>query len=184
MTYMTEVGAVHTARDSAWQLVLQCDPAEGFAGGQESVKRITEIAQELGLQPAEVNRVGTAVMEALRKASRWGKRHEESSTVSIQVWISSAGARDRWHSSPNAQTVDEQKRMGWGFFLVQRQEVDLEASTGKSHHLVELYLYQERYRAPRPSPSEILLQSTRDDLSGSGGSPSGAAGMSNEEEKL
>lgn len=137
---MTADSALSIEQDSAWQLLLQFVAPDGPASEHQSVERINEVVGELGLQPAEKERIEKAVSEAVRKATQREERDEHESPVSIRVWI----AGDPYGSGSDAQGVGREKRRDWGFFLLERQESDPRASAGESHHLVELCLYQER----------------------------------------
>jgi hypothetical protein len=133
----------HTNQESEWQLLLQFIPPAGPAGEPQSVQRITEAMRELGLQPAEVKRIRKAVVETLREATRRGGQEQHDLAVLIQIWISRANAKDHWRSSPDAEPGDQSGYCAYGFFIIQRQEDDLQASAGNPHHVIELYLYQE-----------------------------------------
>jgi hypothetical protein len=137
---VTADDAFHIAQDSAWRLLLELVAGDGRASEHHPVESIIEIVGELGLQPAETERIGTLVSEAVRKAAQRGERDQHASRVSIRVWV--VGARDG--SSLDAWEVGREKRRGWGFYLLERQANNPQASAGKPHHLVELCLYQER----------------------------------------
>jgi len=133
----------HTNQESEWQLLLQFIPPAGPTGEPQSVQRITGAMRELGLQPAEVKRIRKAVVETLREATKRGGQEQYDLAVLIRVWISRADARNRWRSSPDAEPGARPGYCAYGFFIIQRQEDDLQASAGKPHHVIELYLYQE-----------------------------------------
>ena len=133
----------HINQGPEWQLLLQFIPPAGPVDEPQSVQRITEAMRELGLQPAEVERIRKAVVETLRETTRRGGQEQHHLAVLIRVWISRADARNRRRSSPNAEPGDQPGSCAYGFFMIQRQEDDLQASAGNSHQVIELYLYQE-----------------------------------------
>jgi hypothetical protein len=143
---VTEDNALHLKRESAWQLLLQFVPAGEAGSEHQPVERVTEAVRELGLQPVEVDRIGKAVLEGLRKATQRERRDQHNSPVSIRVWTPSVSEEDPSPSSSGAQRVAQQKRRGWGYFLLERQEGDPQATQVESHRVIELYLYQETAR--------------------------------------
>ena len=60
---------------------------------------------------------------------------DQAGDEQIQRGVSERVSRQIGHSTSR----------GWGFFLVQKQENDLQASTGQPHHVIELFLYQESH---------------------------------------
>jgi hypothetical protein len=133
----------HINRESAWQLLLQFILPTGPAGEPQCVQRIAEAVRDLGLQPAEVERIGKAVAETLREATRRGGQEQYDLPALIRVWTSRADARDCRRSSPDAEPGDRPGSCAYGFFMIQRQEDDLQAPAGNPHRVIELYLYWE-----------------------------------------
>lgn len=141
---MAEGDALHNGQGSTWHLLLQF-MLDGAAGIEHrAVVRVTAAVQELGLQPAEVQRIGQAVMEVLRKDMQRQDRDQSSSPVLIRVWISGASMKDPARSGPDAEGVGRQMHRGWGFFLLERQEGALQDTEVEAQRVIELYLYQER----------------------------------------
>lgn len=141
---MKNDGTLYGKQKSMRQLLLQFVLSDGSASEHQSVKRVIEAVRELGLHPTEVERITKAVMEALQKATRPKSQVQHNVPVTIRVWISGADAKNRQHSRPDLEPGDRQECCGWGFFLIQREEDHPQVSTGGSHHVVELYLYQAR----------------------------------------
>jgi hypothetical protein len=152
---VTRDDALRTDQRSSWQLLLQFVLPSGSAGDCKPVRRIAEAAEELGLQPAEVNRIGRAVMEALRQHAQRETRDRRHTRVSIRVWVSDGAGRDLARSGSDTRGASPGKRRGWGFFLVEKQESQVSAS--EPHQLIELYLYQERgHPDGDPRPGNVL----------------------------
>jgi hypothetical protein len=138
---MSQQGASHTKQGPTWQLLLELLPAAGAAGDHQPLKQVTNALWTLGLQPAEVERIGQTMTEALRKARQreeWDPAH-----VLVRVWISGGSTTtDSVRSGSEAYSVRPRKEGGWGFFLLERHEGD-QTTQGMSHRIIELYLYQE-----------------------------------------
>jgi len=143
---MREDDALHINQGSAWQLLLQFIPPAGPASEHQSVQRVTEAVQELGLPPPQMERIRRAVMEALRKATRRGHQGQPDLPVTVRIWISGAHTDDPSAPNPEAQQSGRRECRGWGFFLIQKQEDGPQASAGGAHQVIELYLYQEQWR--------------------------------------
>jgi anti-sigma regulatory factor (Ser/Thr protein kinase) len=105
--------------------------------------------QELGLPPPQMERIEKAVMEALRKATKRGHQDQHDLPVTVRIWISGAYTDDPSPSNSEAQQSDRRECRGWGFFLIQKQEDGPQVSAGDSHHVIELFLYQERVLAEK-----------------------------------
>ena len=155
---VTEDGALHIKEGSVWRLLLEFLTPGGVADQGKAVKRITEVAGQLDLQSAQKARIEETVIEALRKAVQRGARDQHSSPVSIRVWISDLSSADA-RSSSDIWRGELQKRGGWGFFLLERQESASQNPQVESHRVVEVYLYQERAPAKRRGSYEKLTHS-------------------------
>jgi anti-sigma regulatory factor (Ser/Thr protein kinase) len=119
-------------------------------------ERVAEAVASLGLEPARLERLKTAVSEAVMNAIEHGNesnpelpveigiRREESELV---VRITDQGGE---HEIPEAETPDLeakleglQKPRGWGLFLIQNMVDDLRVTTDGRHHTVELVMRLE-----------------------------------------
>jgi hypothetical protein len=96
------------------------------------------------LQPAQVERIGKALLEALREGKKRGSQGQHDLPATVRTWVSGAHTEGPSPSDPGAQQGDRRKCRGWGFFLIQKQGDDPQVSAAEAHHVIELYLYQER----------------------------------------
>jgi hypothetical protein len=133
----------HINQKSTWQLLLQFVSADGPASERESVQRVTEAVQELGLPSSQVEQIGKAVTGVLQKATKRGLQDRPEKPVTVRIWVSDGYTGGRTRSSSHGQGGGRQARGGWGFFVVQKQAEEPQASARGAHHLVELFLYQE-----------------------------------------
>lgn len=159
---VTEDGALHFKEGPVWRLLLEFLTPGGEADQGKAVKRITEAAGELDLQSAQKARIEKTVVEALRKAVQRGTRDQRSSSVSIRVWLSALSTADPRSSSDTCRG-ELQKRRGWGFFLLERQEGASQNPQVESHRVIEVYLYQERAPAKRGGSHKKLTDSGKSD---------------------
>jgi hypothetical protein len=132
-----------------WMLLLQLVLSDRHAGEQRpagqqrAIEQVIVAVRELGLQPAEIERVAKAVRELLPGATHREDQARHHAPVSVRVWVSGTGDNNRPRTGPDAGSCDRSDHAGWGFFVVHRQEGDPQVSPGRSHDVVELYLYQE-----------------------------------------
>jgi len=138
---VTEDDALHSLPDPAWQLLAAFSLPTEPGSEHQSVERVAGAVQELGLPPAQVKRLRNAVMEALREATRRVTQDQHYLPVIVRIWILDAYTQDPSPCNSEAQPDNRRGRRGWGFFLVQKQGDDAQASTGESHHVIELFLY-------------------------------------------
>jgi hypothetical protein len=144
---VTKDDALHTKQESAWQLLDEFFEAGEPGGEQELAERVSAGAKELGLPANQAERIEQAVKAALRQGTQEEGCNPHSLPVCVRIWSSSAGTGHS-RSRPKAPLAGHREDQGWGFFLVQKKEDDPQAPAGESHHVVELYLYQEREHSP------------------------------------
>jgi len=146
--------ALPTTQDPSWRLLAEFFLLTKPGSEAQSVEPITQVVQELGLPPDQVQRIRKTVTEALRKATKGGNQDQHDLLVTVRIWVSAADIADPSPSNAEAQQADQGAGCGWGFFLVQKPADDphprghlRQTSAGESHYLIELFLYQEK-----PSP--------------------------------
>lgn len=144
-TSVTEDDALHIKQGSEWQPLLEFLIPGGVAGEDQAVRRITEAVGELDLESAQKAQIEGSVVEALREAVQRDMHHQPNLSVSIRVWVLGLSTAEAGSSSV-ARRVGPEKRRGWGFFLLQRQESDPPPGQVDPHRVIELYLYQETAR--------------------------------------
>lgn len=97
-------------------------------GDQQLAGQVTEVMQELGLQPLQLERIQKAALEAVRRTSLQRQSARPVCQVHVRIWVGSNCARGR----------------SWGFFIVEKPGSNLQGASVETNHLVELFLYQER----------------------------------------
>ncbi len=121
---------------------------------RQAIQRVAEVAQELGLPPARLERLKTAVAEAVMNAMEHGNRYEVDLPVHVQVIASPAAVEvritDRGYGQPipepempdlEAKLAGEQSPRGWGLFLIKNMVDDMRVTADESHHTVELIMH-------------------------------------------
>jgi serine phosphatase RsbU (regulator of sigma subunit)/anti-sigma regulatory factor (Ser/Thr protein kinase) len=119
-------------------------------------ERVAEAVASLGLEPAKLERLKTAVSEAVMNAIEHGNQSNPELPVEIGirrevdtllVRITDEGGE---REIPEAETPDLeakleglQKPRGWGLFLIKNMVDDLRVTTDGIHHTVELVMRLE-----------------------------------------
>jgi serine phosphatase RsbU (regulator of sigma subunit)/anti-sigma regulatory factor (Ser/Thr protein kinase) len=119
-------------------------------------ERVAEAVASLGLEPAKLERLKTAVSEAVMNAIEHGNESNPELPVEIGirreagellVRITDQGGE---REIPEAETPDLdakleglQKPRGWGLFLIKNMVDDLRVTTDGTHHTVELVMRLE-----------------------------------------
>ena len=96
-----------------------------------------------------MGRIREAVTEGLPKVINRANQDQHNLPVLIRIWVSALYPEDLSLSGQETEPGDRWGSSGWGFFLIQKQEVDPQAPAGELHHVIELFLYQERERPRR-----------------------------------
>jgi serine phosphatase RsbU (regulator of sigma subunit)/anti-sigma regulatory factor (Ser/Thr protein kinase) len=119
---------------------------EGAIGNErEAMQRVAEAVAHLGLEPARLERLKTAVAEAVMNAIEYGSQGDPSVPVDVRVDVDDAAIRvrvtDRALSGPvpdaempdlDAKLEGRQKPRGWGLFLIRHMVdgMDVQAADG------------------------------------------------------
>jgi hypothetical protein len=140
---VTSANDSYIEQEPAWQLLTEFSASVELDSKDQFAEQVAGAVRELGLQSIQIERIHQAVLGALRKAAKRESQDLRGSPPLIRIWISYAhtGARSR------SNVVVE--RRGWGFFMIEKQELDPRASGAAAQSVIELCLYQERDRSQR-----------------------------------
>jgi len=121
---------------------------------RDVMTRVAAAVEGLGLSPARLERLKTAVSEATMNAIEHGNESRHELQVSVRVLASDAELRvqitDEGGERPipaaeapdlEAKLAGLQKPRGWGLFLIQNMVDSMEVSVEGSHHTVELIVH-------------------------------------------
>ena len=118
-----------------------------------AMEKVADAIQGLGLAPARLERLKTAVAEATMNAMEHGNGYRPEVPVSIKVLASGAALSvritDRGGGRPipeaevpdlDAKLAGEQSPRGWGLFLIKNMVDHVFVASDDTHHTVELVL--------------------------------------------
>ncbi|HLE38699.1 MAG TPA: ATP-binding protein [Acidimicrobiia bacterium] len=138
-----EVATVHTE--------FSLPSAEG--NEREVMERVAAAVASLGLSPARLERLKTAVAEAAMNAIEHGNGGNAALPVGVRVESTSrmvtVRITDQGGGTPiprveipdiEAKLAGEQKPRGWGLFLIAKMVDEMRTHTDGSHHVIELVM--------------------------------------------
>lgn len=112
------------------------------------------------LPPASIDRLKTAVAEAVMNAIEHGNQGRPDQIVQIEaqavdraveITITDQGSEkfDPEHTEPDleAKIAGLESPRGWGLFLIRNMVDEMKITSDDSHHAVELIFYRERKKA-------------------------------------
>ncbi len=150
-------------KDSAsWQLLTEFTIASVPGNEVPAMQRVAETAAAL-LSPHALDRLKTAVAEAVMNAIEHGNHNQPELPVNIQVLASSSRlamrVTDQGQGPPipepeipdiEAKLAGLQKPRGWGLFLIKNLMDELHIINTGQQHTLELILYLNEAKLGRP----------------------------------
>ncbi len=134
------------------KIVCDFDIASEPGNEREAAERAAEAVALYGLSAEQMERLKTAVSEAVLNAMEHGNLYQQHLSVrvvieaydeSIAISIYDHGRERFVPTAPiepdlAAKLAGEQKPRGWGLFLIRKMVDDLSIRAGSAHHCVEL----------------------------------------------
>ena len=122
-----------------------------------AIERVAAAVGDLGLPAARLERLKTAVGEAVMNAIEHGNRNRSELPVGVRVAVSgtelSVRVTDQGDDRPvlqaerpdlEAKLAGEQSPRGWGLFLIESMVDELRTSVDEQRHTIELIVHLER----------------------------------------
>ncbi len=138
----------------AWRAVLDFAIPSEPGNEREAMKRVAEAAETLGMPPARLERLKTAVAEAIMNAIEHGNKNRPEIPVGVRLLASDGALAVRITDQgggrpiPRAQTPDlfaklagEQTPRGWGLFLIEKMVDEMRVTSDEATHTIELFLH-------------------------------------------
>jgi anti-sigma regulatory factor (Ser/Thr protein kinase) len=127
-------------------------PSEG--NERIAIARVAEAVSELGLPPALLERLKTAVAEATMNAIEHGNHNQPELPVTVRVGASattlSVRITDQGGGQPipdqpvvpnlEAKLAEQESPRGWGLFLIKNLVDEFGVASDETHHAIELRL--------------------------------------------
>jgi serine phosphatase RsbU (regulator of sigma subunit) len=122
-----------------------------------AIERVTTAVADLRLPKAQLDRLGTAVGEAVMNAIEHGNRNRPELPVGVRVAVGggelSVRITDQGGDRPipqaerpdlEAKLAGEQSPRGWGLFLIESMVDELRTSVDEQRHTIELIVHLEK----------------------------------------
>ncbi len=143
------------ADETVGRQVLLTLTVPGEPGNERmAMARVADVVASVGLTPARLERLKTAVSEATMNAIEYGSQNDPSVPVEIAVWATAddlvVSIADRGLSGPipdaeqpdlDAKLAGEQKPRGWGLFLIEHMVDAMEIATEGTTQTVTLTMH-------------------------------------------
>jgi serine phosphatase RsbU (regulator of sigma subunit)/anti-sigma regulatory factor (Ser/Thr protein kinase) len=156
VTLQRTVGAAHVSTTSNGSVLAAFDLPSEPGNERGAIERVERAVLGLGLEPARVDRLKTAVAEATMNAREHGNEYRADVPVSIRVLRSADSLRvqitDRGEAGEvadpetpdlNAKLDGRQEPRGWGLFLIEKMVDEAHVTSEHAGHTLELVLRLE-----------------------------------------
>jgi serine phosphatase RsbU (regulator of sigma subunit)/anti-sigma regulatory factor (Ser/Thr protein kinase) len=157
-----DITLVTLRRSASDHGVLAAFAIPGATGGERvAMERVTEAVAGLGLDPARLERLKTAVAETVMNAIEYGSLGDASVPVGVRVEADEAAitvrVTDRAMSGPVGEVAEpdleaklegRQRPRGWGLFLIRHMVDVMEVSSENGLQTVTLTLARPQPRQP------------------------------------
>jgi len=139
----------------AWRAVLDFAIPSEPGNERDAMRRVAEAAETLGMPPARLERLKTAVAEAIMNAIEHGNKNRPEIPVGVRLLASDGALAVRITDQgggrpiPKAQTPDldaklagKQTPRGWGLFLIEKMVDEMRVTSNGDTRTVELIMYR------------------------------------------
>lgn len=141
------------SNESTWQTLAAFSVASEPGNERQAMERVAQAVRGVTLPAARLERLNTAVAEAVMNAMEHGNRHRPELPVTIQVLASETVLVVRITDQGGGQPIPDPKvpdleaklaglepPRGWGLFLIQNMVDQVHVTTDEAHHTMELIL--------------------------------------------
>ena len=156
MVALSRIASPAPAPESNGLVLSEFELPSEQGGEREAMRRVTLVAEGVGLDSPRLERLGTAVAEATMNAMEHGNGYDRDLPVSVRVLHSSdrlrvlvsdagAGGEPTTPEAPDleAKLEGRQKPRGWGLFLIEKLVDKAQVIPGEEGHTLELTMLLE-----------------------------------------
>jgi len=142
-------------QEQAWKVLIELTLSRESRNACWAVDQVTEAMQPLNWPATRLEHLKLALVKATWNVLERSRLSGSEAPLIIRVLIpendegtpEASQGSDEPSQHAASERADKQSSRGWGFFLVQRQGDDPQASTAESQHVIEVFLYQESDRS-------------------------------------
>ncbi len=141
------------AAEAGWRDLAEFTLSSEPGNERLAMLQVADTIGPLGMEPARLERLKTAVAEATMNAMEHGNHYRPDLTVAIQVQASSAAVKVRITDHGGGRPIPEreapdldaklaglQSPRGWGLFLIKNMVDEMSIASDEVHHTVELVM--------------------------------------------
>lgn len=153
MVLLQSTGGVADGKEER-ELIARFELPSQPGNERRAMEQVGDLVAPLGLPPAKIDRLKTAVAEATMNAMEHGNQFHEDKPVLIEVarddrnLLVSITDHGIHQPFPEAETPDltaklagQQSPRGWGLFLIQNMVDEMQVVTDEVHHTVNLVIH-------------------------------------------
>jgi anti-sigma regulatory factor (Ser/Thr protein kinase) len=153
-----DITLVTLQRDSAWRTLATWTLPSAPGTERRAMEQVAAAVQELALPATRLERLTTAVAEAVANAIEHGNQNRPELPMTLTVLVSATAlcvrVTDQGGGLPHPGTVvpdleaklaGEQTPRGWGLFLIKNLVDDVRDRSTERQHTIDLLLYREGY---------------------------------------
>jgi serine phosphatase RsbU (regulator of sigma subunit)/anti-sigma regulatory factor (Ser/Thr protein kinase) len=158
-----ETDAMRNGSDRSWHELAAFSLPSQLGNERAAITRVTEAVGELDLSPARLERLKTAVAEAVMNAIEHGNSFRADQPVEVAVLTAPGTVRvditDQGGSDSIATSVEPdlaaklsglQTPRGWGLFLIKNMVDEMRVSSDGARHTVSLLLQEQEPADDQP----------------------------------
>lgn len=126
-----------------WQTLAEFVLPGQLGSERLALHQVTEAVQELYLPASHLERLKTALAEAVLNAIEHGGRSRLDLPLLIRVQVSEKALQGCVTEPVRSELAGQSLLRGWSFFLIEKMMDDLGLGGADAHHTIELFLYLE-----------------------------------------
>jgi serine phosphatase RsbU (regulator of sigma subunit)/anti-sigma regulatory factor (Ser/Thr protein kinase) len=152
VTFVTLQRASPSPQDTETRLLAELSIPSAPGNERQAMEQVAAVVAELGMEPARLERLKTAVAEATMNAMEHGNHYQEGQPVNIRVSatpqrlrvaITDHGGGQVLAPAGNpdleAKLQGQQSPRGWGLFLIENMVDEMNIISDQAHHTLELF---------------------------------------------
>jgi serine phosphatase RsbU (regulator of sigma subunit)/anti-sigma regulatory factor (Ser/Thr protein kinase) len=152
VTFVTLQRAARLPQDAETRLLAELSVPSAPGNERQAMEQVAAVVAELGMQPARLERLKTAVAEATMNAMEHGSHYQADQPVDIRVSATPHRLRIAITDHGGGQVLaptgtpdleaklqGQQSPRGWGLFLIENMVDEMNVISDQSHHTLELF---------------------------------------------
>jgi anti-sigma regulatory factor (Ser/Thr protein kinase) len=152
VTFLTLRRLARPAEEPGEQLLAELSIPSAPGNERQAMEQVATVAAELGMEAKRMERLKTAVAEAIMNAMEHGNHYQAGHPVQIQVSATperlrvaitdhGGGQVPAPENVPDleAKLAGAQSPRGWGLFLIRNMVDEMNVIADESHHTLELF---------------------------------------------